>query len=98
MLIPRNWGYDRLCEAHQLRLEEMGVFRVVAEFHTGAVLVVCAYEFKDAMVIDVDGKVCFWDRYRLALERGADNGQEREALHSRPRPAQAVPPTHSRVH
>jgi hypothetical protein len=58
-----------LTAAQQATLDNMPRYRVVAQLHTDAVIVICNQDYHDARVIDVGGRVFSASRYLAILAR-----------------------------
>lgn len=58
-----------LTDAQRITLQKMPRYHVVAQLHTGAVIVVCEQMYQNANVIDVDGNVFAFSRYLASLDR-----------------------------
>jgi hypothetical protein len=59
----------QLTPAQQDTLNKMPRYRVVAQLHTDAVIVISNQQYHDARVIDVDGHVFAISRYLAILDR-----------------------------
>ena len=58
-----------LTAAQRVTLKRMRGYRVLAQLHTGAVLVAYAREYQDARVIDTKGRVFAFSRYLSILDQ-----------------------------
>jgi hypothetical protein len=59
----------QLTEAQQKTFEMMQRYHIVAQMHTGAVIVVSGQQYQNAQVIDIDGRVYSFSRYLAILDR-----------------------------
>jgi hypothetical protein len=60
-----------MTEAQEKTLKEMRGGRLVAQLHTGALVVVFAQKYHDARVIDFEGRVWSFSHYLAVIDHGS---------------------------